>query len=219
MLVHRLITCPQGHLGEGSHQIGGGARRQLDLPAQAFGLVVRHAGLGDDQAVDRARGDGVELHRPSRAEHRSAGIGVEQRDPAVGRSIQVAIDAPDVDEPALASVARQRDSGYPAQGFGRVEVWVLADGLRRLDVDEVRRIQLLSSGGDLLPRRRHHHPAHRVRSIGLLSLRGRPQGDDTRGTRQDVPHTNSFHMHHTSRKLQIPFERPPHCCGHLNVSS
>ncbi len=176
MVVRRLVAPAGAGLEEGPHDVGRAARRQVDRAAQALGLMVRQGGLVDDQAVDRAGGDGVVLHRPASAAKVGApGEGVEQRHAAEGGAGQVAVDAADVDEAALARVGGDRDAGYAAQGLGGVEVRVLQDGLRGLDVDQVRRLELELARHHLLAGRGHHHLADRTGRCGALGVGARSQ--------------------------------------------
>src|SRR5206468_12976987 len=63
MLVRRLIAIADRAFDKGVIGPGGRARGELDGAAEPLRIMVRHAGLGDDQAVDRAGRDGVELDR------------------------------------------------------------------------------------------------------------------------------------------------------------
>src|SRR6185437_3657210 len=103
-------------------------RRQLDEPAQAFGVHVGTQALDDLDAVDGADGDRVHLDRAAAAaEIGAAGIGVEQDHAAEGGAVQVAVDAADFDEAAFTSILRQRYARHAAQRFGGVEVRILLD--------------------------------------------------------------------------------------------
>ncbi len=160
----RLVAVADAAFQEGLFHIHGRAGGQIDGAAQALGLMVGKRGLVDHQAVDRTGGDGVVFHRaPAAAEIGAARIGVEQRHAAEGRPSQVAIDAADVDETALARVGRDRDPGDAAERFGGVEVGVLQDGFRRLDIDEIGRGELPFTGERFLAGCGHHnHAAYRV---------------------------------------------------------
>ena len=80
-----VLTSP---VGVQAADVDRGAGRQLDRAAQPLGLVVRQPGEGDDDAVDRAGRDGVELDRPAAAARLgAAGIGVQQRHAGVGYDV------------------------------------------------------------------------------------------------------------------------------------
>ncbi len=154
MIVQGLIAAADRGVGKRLGDVGGRARRQFDRTAQAFGVVVRHAGIGDDDAVDGARRDGVVFDGASaRARRRAARIGVEQGHAAIGRTVEIGVDAADLDEAALAGVTRQRNAGHAAQRFGGVEVGIFLDGFDRLDADQVRRVLLNLARLDFLARR------------------------------------------------------------------
>ncbi len=166
--VHGLVAPARRGLRERPVDGRSRARRQVDRPAEALGLMVRQGRLVDHQAVDGAGGDGVVFHGAAAApEIGAARIGVQQRHPAEGRTRQVSVDPSDVHEPAFAGVGGDRDAGYAAQGLGRVEVGVLQDGLGGLNVDDVRRFELPLASQVLLPWRSHHH------IVGLASRRRR----------------------------------------------
>ncbi len=179
MAVHGLVAAAETALGEGLGDVDGGAGRQVDGAAQALGLVVGQGGLVHDQAVDGAGGDGVVLHRPAAsAEVGAARIGVQQRHAAEGGAGQVAVDAADVDEPALARVGGDGDAGDAAQGLGGVEVRILLDGLGRLDVDQVGGLELALAGHGLLARGGDHQASEliAVGGCGVGGRRGRRRG-------------------------------------------
>ncbi len=205
----RLVAPAGGGVDEGPADVGRRARGQLHRAAQALGFVVREAGVGDDQAVDGAVGDGVELHLTTAArEIGAAGVGVEQGDAAEGGAVQVAVDAADVDEAALAGIARQRNARQAAEGFGGVEVGIFGDGLGRLHRDQVRRRLLLDAGLGFLAGGGDHdlgHPARR--GVGRQSLAGHRQG--AQGARAQQESLGCLHVCVPTAQLGIG----PGCLG------
>ncbi len=154
MVVQGLVAAAERRVGERLGDVGGGARRQLDRAAQTLGVMIRHAGIGDDDAVDGAGRNGVVFDGAAAgAGRRAARIGVKQGHAPIGGAVQVGVDAADLDEAAFTGVARQRDARHAAQRLGGVEIGVFGDGFGRLDADQVGRVLLDLPGFDFLARR------------------------------------------------------------------
>ncbi len=185
MVMKVLIAPAQFALEERMGEVLRGPRRQFDLAAQALGLAIRRERLVDDDPVDRARGDGVELHRaPAAAGRRARREGVQQHDPAIGGAIEVGVDAADIDEAALARVGGERHARDTAQGLGGVVVRIFGDGLGRLDRHDHRRGLLLDPRELLLPGRRDGDAFHIVWSRRILRGLGRASQGKHRGGAQ-----------------------------------
>ena len=161
VIVERLITPAKRTLEEWPGDVDRGARGQLDRTAEPLGLVVGQQGIGDDDAIDRAGRNGVELHRAAASARGGAPrVCVQQRDAAIGRSIEIGVDAADLHEAPFTGVAGQRDARQAAERLGGVEVWILLDGLGGLHGNQIGGLELHQPRLLFLARRGDDHFTH-----------------------------------------------------------